>query len=402
MSPRLSRRRTAIAVASAAAVLGAALFTGTATAATSAEPVSTPVPIVTPDGMLMSYILNTAKVANPGQAQVLVQRRPEGRRRRRPGLAARSASSWPTRTAPPSAPTSPQPPATRSSRSAPPARVRCPRAPPTASAPTWGTRRLRLQEGRQEGLQRRRARSADARRGRRPARGRAVGHADDQGRPGPHRSPTARATSSSACSTAASTPTTPTSPPTSTSRTRSTAPTPAGRTPRRPGWEPTTSDHGTHVAGTIAAARNGVGIVGVAPNVRIASVKVVNDDGFIYPEYAVCGFVWAGLKHMDVTNNSYYVDPFEFYCEDQPDQYAAKEAVRRAVDLVDEPGRRPRGRGRQLGATTCRTRRYRRHRQPGRRHRRHPDRSTAAATTSRPSSTASSPCRRCSASRPAR
>ena len=90
------------------------------------------------------------------------------------------------------------------------------------------------------------------------------------------------------------------------------------------GWSRRTSGyHGTHVAGTIAAARNGVGIVGVAPNVRMASVKVVNDDGFIYPEYAVCGFVWAGLKHMDVTNNSYYVDPFEYYCEDQPDQYAA-------------------------------------------------------------------------------
>ena len=89
------------------------------------------------------------------------------------------------------------------------------------------------------------------------------------------------------------------------------------------------------MAGTIAAARNGIGIVGVAPNVRMASVKVVNDAGFIYPEYAVCGFVWAGLKHMDVTNNSYYVDPFMYYCEDQPDQYAAKEAVRRAVALVD-------------------------------------------------------------------
>ncbi|MFM6848341.1 MAG: S8 family peptidase, partial [Terrabacter sp.] len=111
----------------------------------------------------------------------------------------------------------------------------------------------------------------------------------------------------------------------------------AGR-PSTTGWEPTTSDHGTHVAGTIAAARNGVGIVGVAPNVRMASVKVVNDDGFIYPEYAVCGFVEAGLKHMDVTNNSYYVDPFEFYCEDQPDQYAAKEAVRRAVTWSTEQG----------------------------------------------------------------
>ncbi|MBC9820472.1 S8 family serine peptidase [Terrabacter sp. MAHUQ-38] len=111
----------------------------------------------------------------------------------------------------------------------------------------------------------------------------------------------------------------------------------AGR-PRTTGWEPTTSDHGTHVAGTIAAARNGVGIVGVAPGVRLASVKVVNDAGFIYPEYAVCGFVEAGLKHMDVTNNSYYVDPFEFYCEDQPDQYAAKEAVRRAVNWSTAQG----------------------------------------------------------------
>lgn len=106
----------------------------------------------------------------------------------------------------------------------------------------------------------------------------------------------------------------------------------AGRPDRSAtGWQPTTSDHGTHVAGTIAAARNGVGIVGVAPGVRMASVKVVNDAGFIYPEYAVCGFIWAATQGMDVTNNSYYVDPFMYYCEDQPDQYAAKEAVRRAV-----------------------------------------------------------------------
>ncbi|TQK69132.1 MULTISPECIES: S8 family serine peptidase [unclassified Nocardioides] len=113
----------------------------------------------------------------------------------------------------------------------------------------------------------------------------------------------------------------------------------AGRPDTSPtGWYPTTSDHGTHVAGTIGAARNGTGIVGVAPNVRMASVKVVNDDGFIYPEYAVCGFVWAGMHGMDVTNNSYYVDPFEFYCEDQPDQYAAKEAVRRAVAWSTDQG----------------------------------------------------------------
>ncbi|MBE1876355.1 S8 family serine peptidase [Myceligenerans sp. TRM 65318] len=104
------------------------------------------------------------------------------------------------------------------------------------------------------------------------------------------------------------------------------------------GWWPTTSSHGTHVAGTVAAARNGTGIVGVAPGVTMASVKVVNDQGYIFPEYAICGFMWAGLKGMDVTNNSYYVDPFMYWCEDQPDQYAAKEAVRRAVDFSTRRG----------------------------------------------------------------
>ncbi len=104
------------------------------------------------------------------------------------------------------------------------------------------------------------------------------------------------------------------------------------------GWQPTTSDHGTHVAGTIGADRNGVGITGVAPNVRMASVKVVNDDGFIYPEYAICGFMWAGMQGMDVTNNSYYVDPFEYWCKDQGDQGAALEAVSRAVKWSTKEG----------------------------------------------------------------
>ncbi|HET6293729.1 MAG TPA: S8 family serine peptidase [Kribbella sp.] len=103
-------------------------------------------------------------------------------------------------------------------------------------------------------------------------------------------------------------------------------------------WRPTTSSHGTHVAGTIAAARNGIGIVGVAPGVKIASVKVVNDDGFIYPEYSICGIIWAAEHHMDVTNHSYFIDPWEFWCKDNGDQGAVQESVRRAYDFASKRG----------------------------------------------------------------
>ncbi|NJC68758.1 S8 family serine peptidase [Planosporangium thailandense] len=106
-------------------------------------------------------------------------------------------------------------------------------------------------------------------------------------------------------------------------------------------WRPTslTADyHGTHVAGTIASAKNGVGIVGVAPGVKLASIKVVNTDGFIYPEYAICGFVWAAEHGIQVTNNSYYIDPWLYWCESQADQAPVVEAVRRAVDYTTEHG----------------------------------------------------------------
>lgn len=101
-------------------------------------------------------------------------------------------------------------------------------------------------------------------------------------------------------------------------------------------WGRTSSDHGTHVAGTIAAARNGVGIVGVAPNVRLAAVKVVDDDGYIYPEYAICGFVWAAEKGMEVTNNSYFIDPYFLWCKANEDERAVITAVERALKYSEK------------------------------------------------------------------
>jgi subtilisin family serine protease len=327
------RWRAALAVTSVA-TLGAALFSGTgsATAAIAEDP-STPVPIVTPDGVVFSYLLNT-KTANPGQTKVVtnavakaggvvVQAWPQigvvvahsdqGDFRADVAAAAGNAldSVGATRSVPVSEGT------------------------PTDVSTTWGKGASGYKQGAKKPVNgdlpgvESPATASDPREAEQwdmqmikadqahkitdGSRNVLVGVLDS-GIDADHPDLVANLDVANSVNCVD-----------------------AGR-PSTTGWEPTTSDHGTHVAGTIAAARNGVGIVGVAPNVRMASVKVVNDDGFIYPEYAVCGFLEAGLKGMDVTNNSYYVDPFEFYCDDQPDQHAAKEAVRRAVNWSTEQG----------------------------------------------------------------
>jgi len=109
-----------------------------------------------------------------------------------------------------------------------------------------------------------------------------------------------------------------------------------------------TLGHGTHTAGTIAAADNGLGTVGVAPNVRLASVKVADSAGKIYPEAAICGFMWAATHGFDVTNNSYSVDKHVldparperngFYCRDDRGERVVITALRRAVSFAMRRG----------------------------------------------------------------
>jgi len=96
--------------------------------------------------------------------------------------------------------------------------------------------------------------------------------------------------------------------------------------------------HGTHTAGTIAAASNGIGIVGVAPHVHIAAIKAGNADGFFFPEAVVCAFMWAGTHHFDVTNNSYFADPFLYNCRNDPVQRAIWKAEQRAIRFAQQQG----------------------------------------------------------------
>jgi len=96
--------------------------------------------------------------------------------------------------------------------------------------------------------------------------------------------------------------------------------------------------HGTHTAGTIAAAANGIGIVGVAPNVKIAGIKAGNSSGYFFPEAIICSFVWAGDHHLDVTNNSYFADPWLFNCRNDAEQRAIWKAEQRAIRYAMSQG----------------------------------------------------------------
>ncbi|MET8676197.1 S8 family serine peptidase [Streptomyces sp. NPDC004647] len=105
-------------------------------------------------------------------------------------------------------------------------------------------------------------------------------------------------------------------------------------------WRPSAqeSPHGTHVAGEIAAAKNGVGVTGVAPGVKVSGIKVSTEAGFFYTEAVVCGFIWAAEHGVDVTNNSYYTDPWYFNCSDDPDQKALLQAISRATRYAERNG----------------------------------------------------------------
>ncbi len=61
--------------------------------------------------------------------------------------------------------------------------------------------------------------------------------------------------------------------------------------------------HGTHVSGTIAAADNNEGVVGVAPNVRLWSVKLLNRSGAGTSEGILHGLDWIKAKKAELGGN---------------------------------------------------------------------------------------------------
>jgi subtilisin family serine protease len=62
--------------------------------------------------------------------------------------------------------------------------------------------------------------------------------------------------------------------------------------------------HGTHVAGTIAAIDNTIGVVGVAPDAHLYAVKVLDRRGYGFYSDIIEGLEWAKDNDMDVISMS--------------------------------------------------------------------------------------------------
>jgi subtilisin family serine protease len=91
--------------------------------------------------------------------------------------------------------------------------------------------------------------------------------------------------------------------------------------------------HGTHVAGTIGAAANGIGVSGVAPNVTLVELKGGQDSGFFFLEPTVNALVHAGRSGIDVVNMSFFLDPWLFNCVANPADSPAAQAEQRTIIL---------------------------------------------------------------------
>jgi hypothetical protein len=127
--------------------------------------------------------------------------------------------------------------------------------------------------------------------------------------------------------------------------------------------------HGTHVAGIIGARRNGIGVVGVAPNVTLVPIKVCDANGNCYVSDVVQGVTYAGDQKVNVINMSFFVDDdtlnasTEFKCQSDATQKTYIDAVERAlayargqgVSLISAIGNSDQNLAKPPGGSGCKT-----------------------------------------------
>jgi len=107
--------------------------------------------------------------------------------------------------------------------------------------------------------------------------------------------------------------------------------------------------HGTHVAGLVAAALNGLGTAGVAPKVTLVNIRAGQGSGFFFLQPTVDAMVDAGLLGIDVINMSFFTDPWLHNCLDNPadspeeqlEQLTVRVATQRAINFARNHGVTP-------------------------------------------------------------
>ena len=89
--------------------------------------------------------------------------------------------------------------------------------------------------------------------------------------------------------------------------------------------------HGTHVASTIASPLNGLGVAGVAPDVRVVNIRAGQDSGFFFLQPTLEAIEYAGDIGVDVVNMSFYTDPWLYDCLHNPADTPAQQTEQRVI-----------------------------------------------------------------------
>ncbi len=91
--------------------------------------------------------------------------------------------------------------------------------------------------------------------------------------------------------------------------------------------------HGTHVAGIIAAKKDGNGMVGMAPNVELYAIKSMNSEGVGTTSQVTEGVKWAIQNNIQILNLSISIS---FY--DRPLELMLQEAFNQGMIIVSAAG----------------------------------------------------------------
>ncbi|MDX1416736.1 MAG: S8 family serine peptidase [Candidatus Promineifilaceae bacterium] len=96
--------------------------------------------------------------------------------------------------------------------------------------------------------------------------------------------------------------------------------------------------HGTHVASTVAAPINGIGIAGVAPEATIVGLKACTIAGYCFADSVAAALRYAGDVQLDIVNLSLFADPYLYYCKNEAEQRAILKDLEAAARYAQQRG----------------------------------------------------------------